>query len=119
MKLTIEKRPMKIIVCYLEYHGSMCVVFPNLVLVASSSMSFFSDLRLDDLSARLGHDALKSLVAQISGMVKSRVEVLHRNLGPSSIWNQSGDVPRLSPQRARHLINSMPIPIKKSRPVLT
>ncbi|CEJ61020.1 hypothetical protein PMG11_09566 [Penicillium brasilianum] len=68
-------------------------------------MSFFSDLRLNDLSARLGHDALKSLVAQISGMVKSRVEVLHRNLGPSSIWNQSGDVPRLSPQRERHLIN--------------
>ncbi|KAJ5883404.1 uncharacterized protein N7473_010290 [Penicillium subrubescens] len=68
-------------------------------------MSFFSDERLDDLSARLGHDGLKSLVAQISGMVKSRVEVLHRNLGPSSIWNQSGDVPKLSPQRARHLIN--------------
>ncbi|KAJ5805825.1 uncharacterized protein N7503_003427 [Penicillium pulvis] len=68
-------------------------------------MSFFSDLRLEDLSARLGHDALKSLVAQISGMVKSRVEVLHRNLGPSSIWNQSGDVPRLSPQRARDLIS--------------
>ncbi|KAJ5359707.1 uncharacterized protein N7496_012120 [Penicillium cataractarum] len=81
-------------------------------------MSFFSDLRLDDLSARLGHDGLKSLVAQISGMVKSRVEVLHRNLGPSSIWNQSGDVPRLSPQRARHLINSMPLPIQNSTPVL-
>ncbi|KAE8335992.1 hypothetical protein BDV24DRAFT_178872 [Aspergillus arachidicola] len=40
-------------------------------------------------------------------MVKSRVEVLHRNLGPSSIWNQSGEVPRLSPDRTRHLINTL------------
>ncbi|KAE8155672.1 hypothetical protein BDV40DRAFT_294157 [Aspergillus tamarii] len=40
-------------------------------------------------------------------MVKSRVEVLHRNFGPSSIWNQSGEVPRLSPDRTRHLIDTL------------
>ncbi|KOC09982.1 cell surface receptor/MFS transporter (FLVCR) [Aspergillus flavus AF70] len=74
-------------------------------LVASSSMSFFSDSRLNALSACLGNDALKSLITRISHMVKSRVEVLHRNLGPSSIWNQSGEVPRLSPDRRRHLID--------------
>ncbi|KAE8415355.1 hypothetical protein BDV36DRAFT_285379 [Aspergillus pseudocaelatus] len=68
-------------------------------------MSFFSDSRLNALSACLGNDALKSLIARISRMVKSRVEILHRNLGPSSIWNQSGEVPRLSPDRARHLID--------------
>ncbi|KAE8317205.1 hypothetical protein BDV41DRAFT_573301 [Aspergillus transmontanensis] len=73
--------------------------------LASSSMSFFSDSRLNALSACLGNDALKSLIARISHMVKSRVEVLHRNLGPSSIWNQSGEVPRLSPDRTRHLID--------------
>ncbi|KAE8376124.1 hypothetical protein BDV26DRAFT_282875 [Aspergillus bertholletiae] len=40
-------------------------------------------------------------------MVKPRVEVLHRNLGPSSIWNRSGEVPCPSPGRTRRLINTL------------
>ncbi|OGM45106.1 hypothetical protein ABOM_006648 [Aspergillus bombycis] len=72
--------------------------------LASSSMSLFSDSRLDALSACLGNDALRSLISKISGMVKSRVEVLNRNFRPSSIWNRLGEIPVLSPGRARHLI---------------
>ncbi|KNG90707.1 hypothetical protein ANOM_001125 [Aspergillus nomiae NRRL 13137] len=83
----------------------ICEVLLNLVPpVASSSMSFFSDSRLDALSACLGNNALRSLISRISGMVKSRVQVLNRNFRPSSIWNRLGEIPVLSPGRARHLI---------------
>ncbi|KAE8402330.1 hypothetical protein BDV37DRAFT_252650 [Aspergillus pseudonomiae] len=67
-------------------------------------MSFFSDSRLDALSACLGNNALRSLISRISGMVNSRVQVLNRNFRPSSIWNRLGEIPVLSPGRARHLI---------------
>lgn len=72
-------------------------------------MSFFSDHRLDALSSRLGGDALKSLIKNISTMVRSRVESLHRSLGPSSIWvMKSDEIPEISPQRANHLIKGRP-----------
>ncbi|KAE8423628.1 hypothetical protein BDV36DRAFT_242963 [Aspergillus pseudocaelatus] len=67
-------------------------------------MSFFSESRLDALSVCLGNNALRSLISSISGMVRSRVEVLNRNLRPSSIWNRMGEIPVLLPGRARYFI---------------
>ncbi|PIG85557.1 hypothetical protein AARAC_007329 [Aspergillus arachidicola] len=68
-------------------------------------MSFFSNSRLDVLSSRLGNDELKSLMSQISNMIKTRTEVHHHSLGPSNIWGPSASAPTLSADRARHFID--------------
>ncbi|KAH8693915.1 hypothetical protein BGW36DRAFT_212562 [Talaromyces proteolyticus] len=72
--------------------------------LATSSMSFFSETRLKTLSNLIGNNAVEVLIKYISDMVKSRLDGLHRSLGPSSIWKRYEERPRVSTEKARLFI---------------